>query len=193
LHTGEINFLDASGDREFKPDIALRHGDTVAGDGWSLEALFTPGHTANHMAFALTGRDLVFSGDHIMAWSTSIVAPPDGSMSDYMTSLETMLARPEKSYLPGHGGQLSNAREFVRALRTHRKMREAAILARIKAGDRKIRTIVQALYRDTDPRLHGAAALSVLAGVEDLLASGRIVSNGPASLESDYEAAPGLG
>ncbi|GIL02076.1 MAG: hydrolase [Alphaproteobacteria bacterium] len=188
LHLGEINPLDASGDRDFEPDQALAHGEVVAGDGWALEAVHTPGHAANHMCFALAGRDILFSGDHVMAWSTSIVAPPDGSMADYMASLETLLARAETTYLPGHGGRLDNARDFVRALRTHRRMREAAILGRIRAGDRTIARVVASIYRDTDPRLHGAAALSVLAHVEELLAAGRIASDGPPSLDASYEA-----
>lgn len=187
LHIGEANPLDASADREFQPDQALRHGEVIGGQDWRLEAIFTPGHTANHMVFALADGGIVFSGDHVMAWATSIVAPPDGSMSDYMASLETLMGRAEGLYLPGHGGRLENAREFVRALRTHRKMREAAILARIRAGDRTIGKIVEAIYRDTDPRLHGAAALSVLAHIEDLLSGGRIASDGPASLEGVYE------
>ena len=131
----------------------------------------------------------LFSGDHVMAWATSIVAPPDGSMADYMASLELLLKRSEHTYLPGHGGQLEHAREFVRALRTHRKMREAAIMARLSGGDRTIRQIVAAIYRDTDPRLHGAAAVSVLAHIEDLLTAGRIVADGPASLDAVYEPA----
>lgn len=186
LHVDEINPLDASGDRDFMPDRLLRDGDRIEGDGWALESVFTPGHAANHMAFALAGEGILFSGDHVMAWATSIVAPPDGAMADYMASLEKLLARNETRYLPGHGGGLENAREFVRALRTHRKMREAAIIGRIRAGDRTIRQIVEAIYRDTDPRLHGAAALSVLAHVEDLLAAGRIASAGHASLEAEY-------
>ncbi len=186
MHEGEVNPFDASGDQDFKPDIVLRHGDIIEGGDWALEAVFTPGHTANHMSFALAGSDVLFSGDHVMAWSTSIVAPPDGSMADYMTSLETLLARDETVYLPGHGGRLERAQDFVRALRTHRIMREAAILARLKAGDRTIDEIVQAIYRDTDPRLHKAAAFSVLAHIEDLATSGRIASDGPPSLEGTY-------
>jgi glyoxylase-like metal-dependent hydrolase (beta-lactamase superfamily II) len=186
LHIGEANPLDASADRDFAPDLALRHGDRIDGDGWSLEAVATPGHAANHLAFALQDAGILFSGDHVMAWSTSIVAPPDGAMADYMSSLETVLARPETTYLPGHGGVLDKAKEFVRALRTHRKMRETAILARIRAGDRRIPAIVKAIYRDTDPRLHGAAALSVLAHVEDLVAAGKVESSGPPSLEGEY-------
>jgi glyoxylase-like metal-dependent hydrolase (beta-lactamase superfamily II) len=190
LYTGEVNPLDASADHAFAPDVALAHGDVFEAGEMTFEAVFTPGHTANHMAFAVPAMNLLFSGDHVMAWATSIVAPPDGAMSDYMDSLDRLLARPETFYLPGHGGPVTRAHEFVRALRTHRKMRESAILTRVRAGDRSIRQIVSAIYKDTDPRLHGAAALSVLAHVEDLLAAGRIVSDGPASLEGEYGPGP---
>lgn len=186
LHLGEINPLDASGDQAFAPDFRLSHGDVVQGSGFALEAVFTPGHTANHMAFALSGTGMLFSGDHVMAWATSIVAPPDGAMADYMASLDLMLSRPETLYFPGHGGPVHKAHEFVRALRTHRRMREAAILSRVRSGDHTIPAIVAAIYRDTDPRLHGAAALSVLAHMEDLVASGRVECDGPPSLAADY-------
>ena len=189
LHLGETNVLDASADREFEPDHVLSHGDRISGDGWTLEAVFTPGHTENHMSFALLGEDLIFSGDHVMAWATSIVAPPDGSMRNYMASLQTLMERDESRYLPGHGGLLNNSREFVRALRAHRIMRESAILSRIRAGERTIPGIVKVIYKDTDPRLHGAAALSVLAHIEDLMDKARISSDGPPSLDGEYEIA----
>lgn len=190
LAIGEINPLDASADHGFEPDIKLAHGDLVEGGEFTFEAVYTPGHTANHMAFAIPSMGLLFSGDHVMAWATSIVAPPDGAMSDYMDSLDRLLARAETFYLPGHGGPVTKAHEFVRALRAHRKMRETAILTRVRSGDRTIKQIVSAIYKDTDPRLHGAAALSVLAHMEDLVASGRIVSGGPAALEGVYEPGP---
>ncbi len=187
LHIGEQNPLDASADHEFEPDEALKHGDSIDGDGWSLEAVFTPGHTANHMAFALKNRNILFSADHVMAWATSIVAPPDGAMADYMRSLDTLLARDETLYFPGHGGRVIKAHNFVRALRTHRKMREAAVLERIRAGDLLIPKMVARIYRDTDPRLHGAAALSVLAHIEDLVARGAVVTKGPVAINGAFE------
>jgi glyoxylase-like metal-dependent hydrolase (beta-lactamase superfamily II) len=189
LHFGEENTLDASADRAFAPEISLRHGDVIESEDWQIEAVLTPGHTSNHCAFALRGRNVLFSGDHVMAWSTSIVAPPDGSMSDYMKSLDLLLERRENLYFPGHGGPLQNARQFTRALCTHRKMREAAILARLRAGDRSIAQIVAAIYHDTDSRLHGAAALTVFAHIEDMVARGKVVSTEPPSLASSYEPA----
>lgn len=187
LHIGEQNPLDASGDHDFLPDEFLKHGDFIDGSGWSLEAIFTPGHTANHMAFALKNHNILFSADHVMAWATSIVAPPDGAMVDYMNSLKTLLQRDETLYFPGHGGRVKNAHKFVRALRTHRKMREAAILERIRAGDLLIAKMVARIYRDIDPRLHGAAALSVMAHLEDLVARGIVTTNGPVSIDGEFE------
>ena len=189
LHMGEVNSLDAAADREFAPDHLLSDGEIIDGKDWKLETLHTPGHTKNHACFALTGTEYMFSGDHVMAWATSIVAPPDGSMSDYMNSLTRLMDRQETVYLPGHGGRLEKAPEFVRALRAHRKMRETAVLSRIRDGDRTIPEIVAVIYRDTDPRLHGAAGLSVYAHIEDLVEQGRIRCDGPPSLNSSYEPA----
>jgi len=186
LHLGEINALDESGDHAFQPDFVVKHGDIIEGKEFALEAVFTPGHTANHMAFGLVGTEQLFSGDHVMAWATSIVAPPDGNMADYMRSLDTLLQRDETMYFPGHGGRLNKAKEFVRALRTHRKMRETAVLQRIQKGDETIRQIVAVIYKDTDKRLHGAAALSVFAHIEDLLRKNLIRCEGTATLDSRY-------
>ncbi|WP_136660333.1 MBL fold metallo-hydrolase [Nitratireductor sp. XY-223] len=186
LYTGEINPLQESSDTDFEPDIHTADGQVIDGDGWSLEVINTPGHTANHAVFALQNRDIVFSADHVMVWATSIVAPPDGSMSDYMTSLDKMLARDDRLYLPGHGGPVNDPDRFVRALRTHRKMREAAVLDRLKKGDRKIADMVKVIYRDTDPRLHKAAALSLLAHLEDLVARGQVETEGAPSIDGIY-------
>ncbi len=189
LHLGERNALDSSGDKDFQADIQISHGDRIAVDGVELEAVHTPGHTANHMAFALIDSPYLFSGDHVMSWATTIVAPPDGNMSAYMRSLDTLLERGETAYLPGHGGQLHRAREFVRGLRAHRRMRETAILHRIRKGDETIPEIVSVIYKETDRRLHGAAALSVFAHIEDLANKGAIVCEGAPSLESRYRPA----
>ncbi|MEN9895348.1 MAG: hypothetical protein RIR97_1200 [Pseudomonadota bacterium] len=186
LHAGEVNPFAESSDMDFQPDLALSDGDIIAGDGWSLTALSTPGHTANHMAFALDRDGIIFSGDHVMAWATTIVAPPDGSMADYMASLDRLLQREDRIYFPGHGGPVRNPPAFLRGLRTHRKMRERAIVERIRSGDRMIADMVAAIYRETDPRLHGAAALSVLAHLEDLVETGRVVTEGPPRLQGLY-------
>lgn len=186
LRIGEVNPLDASGDTAFRPDLLLKDGEVTEGDGWALRAVTTPGHAANHLVFALEGTGILFSGDHVMAWSTSIVAPPDGAMADYMASLDKILTRDDRQYLPGHGGPVEDPAAFVRALKTHRKMRERAIVERIRAGDRTIAEMVRAIYRDTDPRLHGAAGLSVLAHLEDLVARGLVGVDGAVEIGSVY-------
>ncbi|TAX95669.1 MBL fold metallo-hydrolase [Rhizobium leguminosarum] len=186
LREGEINPFAESSDLSFVPDITLGDGESLSGDGWALSAVLTPGHTANHAAFALEGRDILFSGDHVMAWSTSIVAPPDGSMADYMASLERLMEREDRLLLPGHGGPVTEPAGFLRALKAHRLRREQAVLARVRAGDTQIAEMVKVIYRDTDPKLHGAAALSVLAHIENLMERGEIAADGPPSLAATY-------
>lgn len=186
LHEGESNPFAESSDTDFVPDIVLGDGESISGDGWTLTALHTPGHTANHSAFALDDSGIVFSADHVMAWATTIVAPPDGSMSDYMASLDRLLKRKDRMFLPGHGGPVNDPKAFMRGLRAHRRMREKAVLARLRAGDRTIPDMVKVIYRSTDPRLHGAAALSVLAHMEDLIEKGEVQTDGPPSLHGIY-------
>ncbi|UDL91649.1 MBL fold metallo-hydrolase [Mesorhizobium sp. PAMC28654] len=186
LLIGEVNPLDASADTDFVPDVALPDGRIVDGDGWSLRTVLTPGHTANHAAFALEGTGILFSADHVMAWATSIVAPPDGAMADYMASLDRLIERDDRLLLPGHGGLVTAPRSFMRGLKTHRKMRERAILERIRGGDRTIKDMVKAIYRDTDPLLHGAAGLSVLAHLEDLVARGLVSTDGAPAIDGTF-------
>lgn len=186
LAVGEANPLDAAADLKHAPDRQLRNGETVEGDGWTLTAVETPGHTANHLAFALAQENALFSGDHVMAWATTVVAPPDGSMRDYMASLDVLLEREEAVYWPGHGGPVHDPRAYVRALKAHRKMRERAILERLSAGDTTIPAIVAAIYRETPKALHGAAALSTLAQLEDLVARGLAESDRPPSLDARF-------
>jgi glyoxylase-like metal-dependent hydrolase (beta-lactamase superfamily II) len=186
LRIGENSRLDASADLAFRPDAVLGDDMPVSGDGWTIRTVLTPGHAANHAAFSLEGTGILFSGDHVMAWSTTIVAPPDGAMADYMASLDKLLARDDRLLLPGHGGPVTRPRAFMRGLKAHRRMREQAIVERIQKGDRTIPEIVAAIYRDTDPRLHGAAGLSVLAHLEDLVARGAIKAEGELSIEGTF-------
>jgi glyoxylase-like metal-dependent hydrolase (beta-lactamase superfamily II) len=186
LHIGEAARLDASADMDFRPDIALADGAVVTGDGWTIEAVTTPGHTANHMAFAFKEADLIFSGDHVMAWSTSIVAPPDGAMSDYMASLEKLARRSEPVYLPGHGGAVRDAPRFVQGYIRHRQGREDSIVRRLGKGAADIPTLVRAIYIGLDQRLVGAAGLSVLAHLEDLVARGVVATEGAPSIAGIY-------
>ncbi len=178
LNIDEAPRLDASNDTDFMPDRALADGEVVSGRGWTLEAIATPGHTANHMAFAFRESNAIFAGDHVMAWSTPIVAPPDGSMGDYMASLAKLARREEPVYWPGHGGAVRNAPRFVAAYILHRKAREAAILNHLTKGESDIPGIVAAIYSNLDPRLVKAAGLSVLAHLEDLVARGAVATDG---------------
>ena len=186
LHRGETNPVEAGADREFKPDHRLSDGDAVEVPGYVLEAIATPGHTANHLAFALRGADCLFSGDHVMAWSTSVVAPPDGAMGDYMASLEKLRARPETFYLPGHGPPVRDAPGFVDRFIAHRSAREAAILRRLERGEADIPSLVQAIYIGLDQRLLRAAALTTLAHLEDLVERGRVATDGAPVLNGRY-------
>lgn len=186
LNTDEAPRLEASNDTEFRPDRTLADGEIVSGSGWTIEAVATPGHTANHMAFALKEENLLFSGDHVMAWSTPVVAPPDGSMRDYMASLRKLAVRPESIYLPGHGGTVRQAQRFVRSYIHHRHAREAAILRRLEGGEADIPDIVSAIYAGLDPRLSKAAGLSVLAHLEDLIARGLVMTDTQPSLDRRY-------
>lgn len=186
LGLGETSAMEGSGDRAHVPDREMADGDAVSGPGWTLRALATPGHTANHLAFALPEERTLFSGDHVMAWSTTIVAPPDGSMTDFMASLDKLRGRDETLYWPGHGGPVREPQRFVRALIHHRRQREISILNRLKAGDRDIPAIVAAVYPGIAPALTGAAALSVFAHLEDMVARGIAATEGAPRLEGKY-------
>ena len=169
LHMGEINPLDASADTELAIDHTLSDGDLIKGENWELEVVATPGHTANHLSFAFTDGSGLFSADHVMAWSTSIVAPPDGSMADYMASLERLMAREDGIYWPGHGGGVYEPAPFLNGLKQHREKREAALVDRLGKGDETIGQMVAVVYRDVDRALHGAASLSMFAQLEYLV------------------------
>lgn len=166
-------------DQDFVPDVPLQDGSRIEGDGVSLTAIFTPGHAPDHLCFALDGKPILFSGDHVMAWNTSVVAPPEGSMSAYMSSLEKLLKRTDEYYLPGHGGRVTQPQRVVKAFMVHRRMREDAILDCIRQGHETIAAIVPIVYRGLDPRLVNAASLSVAAHVEHLVERGLVLSVGP--------------
>jgi glyoxylase-like metal-dependent hydrolase (beta-lactamase superfamily II) len=171
---GESLRLDSSIDHDFVPDVTLRDGEAVTGPGWTLKALFTPGHMSNHMCFALREEQALFSGDHVMAWATSVIAPPDGDMAQYFDSLRKLLAREDQVYHPGHGPSRRDPLPLVRGYLAHRRMREEAIRARVAQGARSVAEIVTAVYAGLDPRLHGAAALSTKAHLKHLVAQGKL-------------------
>ncbi len=166
---------------DFKPDIVLKDGDRLEGDGFAFQALHTPGHAPDHLCFALEGTRLLFSGDHVMGWNTSVVAPPEGSMSAYLGSLDRLMARDDEVFFPGHGGRVFEPQRLVKAYILHRRMREQSILDCIRGGQTTIPEIVAAIYRGLDPRLVRAASLSVAAHVEHLVERGLVRSEGPVS------------
>ena len=166
-------------EHDFKPDIVMRDGDRLAGDGFSFQALHTPGHAPDHLCFALEGTKLFFSGDHVMGWNTSVVAPPEGSMSAYFAALERLLDRDDEIYFPGHGGRVYQPQRLVKAYVLHRRMREQSILECIRSGKTTIPEIVAVIYRGLDPRLIKAASLSVAAHVEHLVERGLVRCEGP--------------
>jgi glyoxylase-like metal-dependent hydrolase (beta-lactamase superfamily II) len=169
----------------FNPDILLGHGDRLAGTDWAVTAVHTPGHLPDHLCFALEGTGVLFSGDHIMAWNTSIVAPPEGRMGDYNRSLEVLMKRPDdRVYYPGHGGQLEQPQRVARAYLIHRRMREQAIFECIRDGATSIDAVVAQVYAGLDSRLIPAASLSVLAHVEHLGERGMVRFSLPLSQAS---------
>jgi glyoxylase-like metal-dependent hydrolase (beta-lactamase superfamily II) len=180
---------DASHALDYAPDEALEDGARVAGRGFTLEAVATPGHAANHLSFALAEENALFSGDHVMAWSTSVIAPPDGSMRAYLASLEKVARRGETIYWPGHGGPVRDPQRYVRALISHRRQREAAILARLEAGEASVAEIVARVYPGLAPALVAAARLSTLAHLEDLTERGLASSDGAIALEARFRRA----
>ncbi len=164
---------------DFKPDIVLRDGDRLAGDGFAFQALHTPGHAPDHLCFALEGTKLFFSGDHVMGWNTSVVAPPEGNMGAYLGALERLLDREDEIYFPGHGGRVYQPQRLVKAYVLHRRMREQSILECVRTGKTTIPEIVAVIYRGLDPRLIKAASLSVAAHVEHLVERGLVRCEGP--------------
>jgi glyoxylase-like metal-dependent hydrolase (beta-lactamase superfamily II) len=170
---------DRSADTAFSPDHRLADGDVVAGPGWRLQALHTPGHASNHLCFALPEEATLFSGDHVMGWSTTVIAPPDGDMAVYRRSLERLLGRDDALYRPTHGRAIEAPQVHVRRLLDHRQRRVEAILARLAAGDRTVPELVAAIYQGLPAALLGAAGQSVLAQLIELVADGAVAAEGP--------------
>ena len=178
--------LDAAHDLDYAPDEILGEGDRLDLGHATIDVLATPGHTSNHLCFALREEKALFTGDHVMGWSTTVIAPPDGSMRDYMASIERMRERDDAIFWPAHGEPVQAPKRFLRALLHHRRAREAAILQRLNEGDETIAAIVARIYDGVDPRLHGAAAMNVLAHLEDLVERGLVATDRPATLTGRY-------
>src|SRR3569623_524977 len=192
MHEGEPTRKE-SNDLNFRPDVRLTDGEIVQGEGGALQAVATPGHTANHMAFAWRERSLTFVGDHVMGWSTTIVVPPDGAMIDYQASLEKLAARPAQHYFPGHGPENPEGPRINQFMFRHYKAREASILHQLAKGEADIASIVRASYIGIDPRLVNAAGYSVLAHLEDMVERGIVATDGAPTIDKTYRLLVPLG
>lgn len=170
----------------FTPDVSVCGGATIVGHDWTFEAIPTPGHTSNHICYALAEENACFTGDHIMGWSTTVVSPPDGDMADYLASLDTIQGRGFATLWPTHGPPITEPGPFIDGYRAHRMERERQILAQLAAGKSRIGDMVPAMYVGVDARLYPAAGRSVLAHMVQLVKTGRVVTNGAAGIESDY-------
>ncbi|MEQ1541792.1 MAG: MBL fold metallo-hydrolase [Novosphingobium sp.] len=169
---------DTAFDPDYAPDRVLADGERLTGDGWTIEAVATPGHTSNHLCYAVIESGALFTGDHVMAWSTSVVSPPDGDMRAYMASLQKLHDRDDRIYYPAHGPAVTKPRQLVRGMLGHRRSREAQVLRLLDHGPLRITDMVPRMYKGLDPRLTGAAGRSVLAHLIDLQNRGRVANEG---------------
>src|SRR5438874_2623396 len=172
--------VEEGADLDFAPDVQLRDGDRIEGESYSFECVHTPGHTSNHLSYALQQEQALFTGDHVMGWSTTVVAPPDGDMGAYMRSLERLLSRDDRIYWPTHGGPIQEPKAFVSALLRHRRARETQIMQVMRDGAVEIPQIVERVYAGIDPRLKRAAALNGLGHLIKLMQEGRATAEGDA-------------
>jgi glyoxylase-like metal-dependent hydrolase (beta-lactamase superfamily II) len=186
--TGEVK-MEAGHDLDFRPDVSLCGGGEVSGPGWTMEAIPTPGHTSNHLCYALKEENACFTGDHIMGWSTTVITPPDGDMTDYLASLEAIRARTFDVLWPTHGPPVREVDAFIAAYQEHRQERIDQILGALKAGPARIRDLVPRLYADVDARLHPAAARSMLAAMIHLAREGVLAADGEPGPNSLYRLA----
>jgi glyoxylase-like metal-dependent hydrolase (beta-lactamase superfamily II) len=178
--------LDEDDDDSFQPDVVLSGGERLVGDGWTLEAMATPGHASNHLAFVLEDENALFSGDHVMGWSTTVIGPPDGDMRAYMASLDAVIARRFDTIWPTHGAPINEVQPFLEAYKAHRLDREGQVLARVWAGDRRISDMVPILYAAVDQRLWPAASLSVWAHLIALEQSGRVRASPEPAIDAEW-------
>ncbi|MEM7226734.1 MAG: MBL fold metallo-hydrolase [Pseudomonadota bacterium] len=178
--------VEEDGDRSFTPDHAIRNGAVIEGAGWCLEALHTPGHTSNHLCFALAEEATLFSGDHVMGWSTSVISPPDGDMQAYLRALESLLGRDDALYRPTHGPAITQPKRHVAALIAHRQKREAAIAAALADGLRAIPEMVARIYREVPVHLHPAAGRTVLAHLIHMVETRRADCDGAPAIDGVF-------
>ena len=175
-------------DRNIEGDVELNDNDLIKTDEWSIEAIHTPGHTSNHICYALLDENILFSGDHVMGWSTTVIVPPDGNMDDYLVSLKKLLSRNEDKFFPTHGPIIDNPKKLVKDYISHRLDRERQIIDAIKKGNNKISDIVKLIYKDVDQSLHPAAAMSTLAHLKRMESNQEVTVQGK-GLEGLYNIA----
>jgi glyoxylase-like metal-dependent hydrolase (beta-lactamase superfamily II) len=178
--------VEAGADWKFRPDLTLVEGDTVEGPDYALTALHTPGHCSNHLCFAMADGKTLFTGDHVMGWSTSVIVPPDGDMGDYLTNLQRLLVRDDAQYLPTHGPAITDPKPLVAAFIAHRREREAQLVACLSRGVRRIPEAVEQMYADVPKYLHPAAERSAFAQMLYLVEQGRVKTEGEPTLDSEY-------
>ncbi len=178
--------VEEGGDMSFAPDVTVRDGDVIEGDGWRVECVYTPGHTSNHVCFALPQERTLLTGDHVMGWSTSVISPPDGDMGQYMASLRKLLERDDVRYWPTHGPAIDDPGRHVRAFIAHRLAREEQIRACLREGVHRIADMVPRMYAEVPPGLHRAAARSVYASVLHMLERGELAVEGEPALDAEY-------
>jgi glyoxylase-like metal-dependent hydrolase (beta-lactamase superfamily II) len=181
--------IEEGGDMEFVPDVAVRDRDVIRCRDFSIECVHTPGHTSNHVCYALKEENALFSGDHVMGWSTTVVAPPDGDMAQYLASLKKLLLRDDAIYWPTHGGPIRDPKPFVKAYLDHRYEREAQIIACLRAGVSTIPDMVARIYVGLDPSLRAPAGLSVFSHLVQMTKEGRVIANGELRLDTHFKVA----
>jgi glyoxylase-like metal-dependent hydrolase (beta-lactamase superfamily II) len=173
-------------DRAYRPDRVLADGERIQGPDWTLRAMATPGHTSNHICYALEEDQALFTGDHVMGWSTTVITPPDGDMTAYYASLGKTIAGGFKTLWPTHGPPVTEPEPFLKAYLNHRLRREGAILAVLARGAMSVADLVDQVYVGLDPRLRNAAASSVLAHLLHLVKTGQVVSEGKPGPKSAF-------
>ena len=178
--------IEESADTDFTPDVRVEHGEIIEGDGFSVECVYTPGHTSNHMCYQLREERALFTGDHVMGWSTSVISPPDGDMQDYLASLELLLERDDAVYWPTHGPAITDTHAHVEAFIAHRRDREAQILACIDAGTVRIEEMVPIMYAGLAEFMYPAAGRSVFAAVIHLAQQGLVTCDGPLRADATF-------
>lgn len=171
----------------FIPDISLENGDVIQGDGWTIEALFTPGHASDHICYYLREENALFSGDHVMGWSTSVISPPSGNMQRYMENLDLLLQRNDRVYWPAHGPAIEEPRPYVQSFIAHRQEREEQILDQLKKGRNTIPEMVSYIYQDVPHHLHPAAERSTFAAILYMIEKGTVKCLESPTAYSRYE------